>query len=127
MGGGSDFKSLAETPKRIEDLLKQYKKIAIIDGTKTIELEGQVVNGKQIRIPCKFGFLPNMVFIVFTDNIGSLNTAIINSFWHKNYNSWNAGQYQLSIPNFDENGITLTESHGPRGTVIYIKQIIAIG
>ena len=29
-GGGSDFKSLAETPKQIENLLKQYSKVAIL-------------------------------------------------------------------------------------------------
>lgn len=31
-GGGSDFKSLAETPKRITEMLGQYKKIAILKG-----------------------------------------------------------------------------------------------
>ena len=30
-GGGSDFKELAQTPKRIEDLIKQYNKVAIGD------------------------------------------------------------------------------------------------
>lgn len=30
--GGSDFKSLAETPKRITEMLGQYKKIAILKG-----------------------------------------------------------------------------------------------
>ena len=128
-GGGTTSKSLSEIPNNINKMLRDnYKKVAIIDSTKTIELEGQVVNGKQIRIPCNFGFLPNMVFIVFTDNINtnSSNANIINSFWHKDYNSWSQGKYQLSIPNLDEKGINLIESHGSRGIVIRIKQIIAI-
>lgn len=64
-GGGSDFKSLAETPKRIESLIKEYNKVATINTAQIIPQEGW------IQIPTGTSFLPKYAFvsILASDNV----------------------------------------------------------
>lgn len=73
--GGSDFKSLAEKTKRIESMLGQYKKIAIIDfspttsvklninfnPTKFIIILKNIRNGDCVAIDSNLGFKLTLV------------------------------------------------------------------
>lgn len=57
-GGGSDFKELAQTPKRIEDLIRQYNKIA--SGTATLTTPDH--NLRVHTVNTNLSFTPKLVF-----------------------------------------------------------------
>ena len=60
-GGGTDFKSLAETPQQIENLLGQYSKVAIIN-TQEYDLPSDNGN-KDFKIPINIDFDPKICFL----------------------------------------------------------------
>lgn len=64
-GGGYTSNSLAEKPKRIESLIKEYNKVATINTAQIIPQEGW------IQIPTGTSFLPKYAFvsILASDNV----------------------------------------------------------
>lgn len=68
-GGGSDFKSLANAPERITDLLGQYKKMAI--GEVDYKLTDYYYD---FKIATNLGFKPSKVLVNF-ECVGSYTTS----------------------------------------------------
>ena len=64
-GGGYTSNSLAEKPKRIESMIKEYNKVATINTAQIIPQEGW------IQIPIRTSFLPKYAFVSFlaSDNV----------------------------------------------------------
>ncbi len=123
VGGGSDFKSLAETPKQIEDLLGQYSKVAMGTLDKRISLYAPDVPSIKVTIPCEFK-IKRIMFSVDVDMYGS---GVIDS--KKSNNLWGAnnGIKLKSLINPD-NSITFSvERNGGSYNMGTIREYIAIG
>ncbi len=129
-GGGSDFKELAQTPKQIEDLLKQYKKIAIL------KYENDLLMDRNGSLNLNLTFNPSILIITVAqnkkslgDNRTSIKDIIIpnilqnNEFaiwWQSNYTYEGMAYFSKESLNWSQISATMNTKVG------YIRQIIAI-
>ncbi len=129
-GGVSDFKELAQTPKQIEDLLKQYNKIAIL------KYENDLLMDRNGSLNLNLTFNPSILIITVAqnkkslgDNRTSIKDIIIpnilqnNEFaiwWQSNYTYEGIAYFSKESLNWSQISTTMNTKVG------YIRQIIAI-
>ena len=127
-GGGVHSEDLLSMPKNIQDMIKQYNKIAIIDINFNLET-GTWFKDSNINLNLEFS--PSILFLKVKDLNYEDSRAVISTRYNASqsdafYIHTGSGFITIWIKSFSKNEIIITTNSSYNRT-IQISEIIAIG